>query len=563
MSNTTKAAIYARVSTAEQAHGASLAVQQDICARHIAAQGWADAGAFVDEGVSGAKARRPALDALMAGVRAEDIDVVCVAKLDRIGRSMRHLAGLMGELDDRGVALVSVSEAFDSASPAGRLQRNMLGSFAEFEREVIAERMTTGRDALARAGGWPTSAAPYGWRVDTDGRLALHPIEAPVLSAMVERFANQGRSTTEVAKEMNALGHSRRRGGAWDSLSVRETLRDGVDHLAGTFTWRRPGRGHARAPIIIAGPALIDEATQARLVARLAATTNAHASHPERYLLSGRIVSPHGTAMYGYCTSSPLYRCAETFTFAAPPEGRCATCKTVRAETADEAVWGEVLKLLSDPARLAAMAGVNLDNSGERRSKVDDLAALDRRIASLETAGGHKLSVLLASGLDPAVAAETARSLTDQLDTARALRDRVASEIAGRDDRRDRLTRLQELSKGAKRKLRQADFATRRRIVELLDLRVYVEAWDTCATCEGTGWVSRFAPGAAPTGEERTICAKICPTCLRHRALPRLSIEGSVPDADLDTHLDTHPALDALRWPFRLAERDGAHREGA
>jgi DNA invertase Pin-like site-specific DNA recombinase len=130
-----RAAVYARVSTAEQVDGTSLMTQIERCRAYVESQGWVLADEFVDEGVSGAKASRPALGQLLRLVRSGGADTIVVAKLDRLGRSMRHLVVLLGELDDRGVRLVSVAEGFDSQTPSGRLQRNILGSFAEFERE--------------------------------------------------------------------------------------------------------------------------------------------------------------------------------------------------------------------------------------------------------------------------------------------------------------------------------------------------------------------------------------------------------------------------------------------
>lgn len=85
--------------------------------------------------MSGARATRPELDRLVALCQAGAVDVVVVAKLDRPGRSVRHLSDLIGRLDDWKVRLVSVAESFDSTTPSGRLQRSMLGSFAELERE--------------------------------------------------------------------------------------------------------------------------------------------------------------------------------------------------------------------------------------------------------------------------------------------------------------------------------------------------------------------------------------------------------------------------------------------
>ncbi|MDP9397688.1 MAG: recombinase family protein [Actinomycetota bacterium] len=122
----TRAAVYTRVSSEEQASGGtSLETQAERCRAYCTARGWTVVDTYVDAGVSGAKASRPALDRLMADVRAGQVDAVVIAKLDRLGRSLRHLAPTLGEMDDRGVALVSVAETFDSGSASGRLLRGI------------------------------------------------------------------------------------------------------------------------------------------------------------------------------------------------------------------------------------------------------------------------------------------------------------------------------------------------------------------------------------------------------------------------------------------------------
>lgn len=221
----------------------------------------------------------------MTAVRAGTVDVVVIAKLDRIGRSMRHLGALLGELDDRKVALVSVSEAFDSSTASGRLQRNMLGSFAEFERELIRDRMTSGRDARVRSGSWSTAMCPFGFRAGPpDYRLEFLEPEAATLRRMVDLFVNHKLNTTEVARQLNAEGRPPRRAAKWSTARVRHILQD-PDHLGGTFTWRRPRRGLAGAPIPVSGPALLDPTTLQRLKDRVAATSIGHRTHPDRYLL--------------------------------------------------------------------------------------------------------------------------------------------------------------------------------------------------------------------------------------------------------------------------------------
>ena len=138
-----RAAIYARVSTADQ----TCENQLIDLRRYCAARGW-DATEYVDTGVSGAKDRRPALDALMTEARRRKVDTVVVWRLDRFGRNLRHLITAIEELNAAGVSFVSMGENIDTASPTGRLLLGIMGSFAAFERERIRERIHAG---LARA----------------------------------------------------------------------------------------------------------------------------------------------------------------------------------------------------------------------------------------------------------------------------------------------------------------------------------------------------------------------------------------------------------------------------
>jgi DNA invertase Pin-like site-specific DNA recombinase len=134
-----KAAIYARVSTLDQD-----ADNQLLELRHyIAARGWTGQE-FVDRGVSGAKEKRPALDALIREAKRRRFDVLVCWRLDRLGRSLKHLIALLEELQAIGVAFVSLAEGIDATTPAGKLQMHILGAIAEFERERIRERVLAG-----------------------------------------------------------------------------------------------------------------------------------------------------------------------------------------------------------------------------------------------------------------------------------------------------------------------------------------------------------------------------------------------------------------------------------
>ncbi len=138
-----RVALYARVSTLEQEPENQLAELRP----YISARGW-DAREYVDRGVSGARDSRPALDQLLKDARQRKLDCVAVWRLDRLGRSLRHLVTLLDELQAIGVSFVSLNEGIDFGTPAGRLQVGILAALAQFERERISERVQAG---LARA----------------------------------------------------------------------------------------------------------------------------------------------------------------------------------------------------------------------------------------------------------------------------------------------------------------------------------------------------------------------------------------------------------------------------
>ena len=142
-----RAAIYARVSSNLQEPENQLVQLR----RYTEAREWTGTE-YVDRGVSGAKDSRPALDLLVKDAKRRRFDVLVCWRLDRLGRSLRHLILLLDDLQAMGVAFVSLSEGIDATTPAGRLQLHVLAAIAEFERARIAERVKAGL-ARARASG--------------------------------------------------------------------------------------------------------------------------------------------------------------------------------------------------------------------------------------------------------------------------------------------------------------------------------------------------------------------------------------------------------------------------
>jgi DNA invertase Pin-like site-specific DNA recombinase len=144
-----KAALYARISTKTGAQTTDMQLRE--LAEFAKRRGW-DSALYVDEGISGAKERRPGLDSLMADCRRRMVDAVVVYRYDRFARSLRQLVNALEEFRSLGIDFISLHEGVDTSTPNGRLVFGIFASIAEFERELIRDRVRSGLMA-ARARG--------------------------------------------------------------------------------------------------------------------------------------------------------------------------------------------------------------------------------------------------------------------------------------------------------------------------------------------------------------------------------------------------------------------------
>ena len=165
-----RAAIYLRVSTDGQTVENQRRESRAAAKRH----GWQVVETFADEGVSGAKGRdkRPGLDKLLMGVARKDFDLIAAWSVDRLGRSLQDLIGILGEVHAKGVGLYLHQQGLDTTTPAGEAMFQMLGVFAQFERAMIRERVNAGL-ARARAQGKTLGRPKVGPAVERRVRASL------------------------------------------------------------------------------------------------------------------------------------------------------------------------------------------------------------------------------------------------------------------------------------------------------------------------------------------------------------------------------------------------------
>ncbi|MFH1311496.1 MAG: recombinase family protein [Nanoarchaeota archaeon] len=172
-----KAGIYARVSTKEQDIDKQVQELIDYCKRHSY-----DYKLYVDKGISGVKESRPEFNRLMEDVRLRKIDLVVCYKIDRLSRSMQHFLQIFTELQNKGIGLVAISQPIDTTSASGRLLMQIISAFAEFEREMIIERVTLGKKRSKKKQGRKAKS------IDEKEVIELH---------------NKGLSYSQIAKEYN------------------------------------------------------------------------------------------------------------------------------------------------------------------------------------------------------------------------------------------------------------------------------------------------------------------------------------------------------------------------
>src|SRR5271155_4838606 len=201
-----RCAIYTRKSTDEGLEQAfnSLDAQREACAAFIQSQsheGWTLSPTLYDDGgFSGGTLERPALKRLLLDIEAGRVDVVVVYKIDRLSRSLMDFSRLVEVFDRHNVTFVSVTQSFNTTTSMGRLTLNVLLSFAQFEREVIGERIRDKFAASRRKGMWMGGWAPLGYEV-RDRKLVVNEEDAKLVRSIFQRFLKTG-SATVLARQL-------------------------------------------------------------------------------------------------------------------------------------------------------------------------------------------------------------------------------------------------------------------------------------------------------------------------------------------------------------------------
>lgn len=404
-----RCAIYTRKSTDEglEKDFNSLDAQREAGAAYILSQaheGWTQlADHYDDGGFSGGSMERPALQQLLADVEAGKVDVVVVYKIDRLTRSLADFAKIVETFDAAGCSFVSVTQSFSTTSSMGRLTLNVLLSFAQFEREVAAERIRDKIAASKKRGMWMGGPVPLGYEVK-DRQLIVVPEEAACVQDIMTRYLASD-SVPSLVVELE-------QGGVVSKVRV---MRDGS--TKGGTPFRRGALAHLLSNRIYLGKithkdnvyegqhdAIVEQELFDQVQKKLAGRTQAvlHAK-PSAHIsiLAGRITDRHGRAMTPCHTQnhSKRYR----YYSAIPRDGSKEAAVRLPANDLEQSVVTAITKHLRNPSNIKSA----LPNHDDEELQHNIAAAIELADRLTGTEGADQKALLSKLDVQIMVLADT------------------------------------------------------------------------------------------------------------------------------------------------------------
>lgn len=437
-------AFYGRNSSDEQAERGTIQAQVEFAKKYFDLHEIKEYEMYLDEGVSGTKALKDRDDSarMLEDVKAGRVKTVYVYRLDRLARSVKHVIDTYDFLESHDVRLVSMTEAFDTATPTGKFFMTLLASIAALERETILERTQLGKQRRARAGNWVSGAAPFGYRITDEKKLEIYEPEAETVKLVFSLY-REGMSTVEVAKYLNAREiptPSRSKGtrnksvGKWHAGHISIILRNKA--YSGFYEYLKRSKKRTET-IKMEVPQIIDQELFNHTQHLLSVNADvARGKKGRNYLLRGLIYCGEcGRAMVGSSGDSKsgrvYYRCTGTFDMG---QGKTCNSKMVRATAIEAAAWQDVKEILMHPEQFTEIVEkVLAKNKQDAEPIQNELAEIEEAILSKQTARKNILSLLTRSKI-------TESEADAELET-------LASEISSLTARKEFLFSRQESSK--------------------------------------------------------------------------------------------------------------------
>ncbi len=357
-----RCAVYTRKSSEEGLEQAfnSLHAQREACEAFVKSQqheGWVLEPTPYDDGAySGGNLQRPALQALMAEIKAGRIDIVVVYKVDRLTRSLADFAKIVDILDSAKASFVSVTQAFNTTTSMGRLTLNVLLSFAQFEREVTGERIRDKIAASKKKGMWMGGLAPLGYDA-VDRKLVVNATEAATVRTLFDRFVALG-SVDRLVADAAGLGLTTKRRTAANGVTGDQPFSRGtLYHLLENRTYLGevvhrdetfPGDHDAIVDVDV-----FDQVQ--KLISLNRRTRKAGRNSPRPSLLAGLLVDEQGRRF----TPTHTQKAGKRYHYYIMAADGAEPAYRLPAEEVEEAVALAMTEFLSSPGEVLQAARIN------------------------------------------------------------------------------------------------------------------------------------------------------------------------------------------------------------
>jgi len=488
-------AAYARVSTQRQETDDTIASQLDAIASFLASnrQNVSAERVYTDAGYSGASLTRPALDKLRDAVALGQYDAVIVYDPDRLARNYVYQMLLVEEFEKQGCVLEFVRCPI-GRTPDEKLLLQMQGVIAEYERAKITERTRRGKLHKMRQGEMIVACRTFGYNYvprtkDVPPHFSVIDAEADVVRQIFAWYIHDGLPVRQIAARLTDKGVPTVKGGKWNPSTLCSMLKNpvysgtGYTHKFEVVAPKQKNRPNVyrqydkssnrrRAKeewIPFSAPAIIDEETFELAQQRLESNKTLAARRTQReYLLRGLIFCSKCGRRMQISGRTLSYRC--------PSQTPCDNRVNFPVRLLDDHVWNEVMKTLKKPANLRKHyqkhAGKIVPRATQGKERLEKKAAdLNDRL--------RRLNNLFVEGFIPKpdyVAQH--KILTDKLHLVQSQLRKSQADCLGEDELRGMLSSFSRFSETVKRQIKEADFATKRFIVEQLVKRVIVSEKD-------------------------------------------------------------------------------------
>lgn len=226
MNENIKTAIYIRVSTEDQAkEGFSISAQKEKLTKYVEINDWELVDYYIDDGISGKNIKdRPEMNRLIKNIENKKINNILIYKLDRLTRNVKNLIELVELFDSHNCGLCSLTEKIDTTNAVGRMFLKIVGVFAEFERENLAERVSFGYEEKTRQGNYTNTNGVYGYDyIIGKGNLIVNESEAEIVKQIYKDYLS-GKAMISIAKDYNIRKVPTKRGGDWSQSTIQSIL---------------------------------------------------------------------------------------------------------------------------------------------------------------------------------------------------------------------------------------------------------------------------------------------------------------------------------------------------